>query len=130
VLDSLSVVAQAVVRPSGKRDSEIQWLYVDYRPTSDWSFKLGRQRIPFYQYSEIIDVGFAYPWISLPQEVYNPFLFNDYDGLLASYEFSSEQFFGSIDAYYGGYQGDVFLGPYTYETDVNNLVGLAANVQI
>ena len=130
ISSSVSLVAQAILRPSAARDSEVQWLYLDYRPTNDLSFKVGRQRIPFYQYSEIIDVGFAYPWISLPQEVYMPYLFNDYDGLLGSYEFSTSKIFGSIDAYYGIYNDEVIIGTDSFEADVTNLTGLVANVQL
>ncbi len=130
VSDSVSIVGQAILRANENQDSEIQWLYIDYRPTNALSFKFGRQRIPLYQYSEIIDVGFAYPWISLPQEVYSPFIFNDYDGVLGSYEFSTPNLFGSVDAYYGIYDGDVSIGEQEVGADVSNLMGLSASVQV
>ena len=125
---SISLVGQAVLRTSDQRDSEIQWLYADYRPSNNLSFKLGRQRIPLFQYSEVIDVGFAYPWISLPVEVYNPFIFTDYDGLLASYEFSQSSFSGSIDAYYGIYDDEIEFGANEFDAKVSDLMGLVGQV--
>lgn len=128
--DSLSFVGQAVLRTSDEKDSEIQWLYADYRPTNNLSFKLGRQRIPLFQFSEVIDVGFAYPWITLPVEVYNPFIFTDYDGVLASYEFSRPFFSGNIDTYYGIFDDEIAFADNTVDAKVDDLMGLVAQVYV
>ncbi len=128
--DKLHVIAQAVLRASDDRDSELQWLYLDYRPTNGLSFKLGRQRIPLFQFSEAIDVGFAYPWISLPLVVYDSFLFTDYDGLLGTYEFSTHSFSGAIDAYYGEFNGEVNFTNRDFDIEVRDLAGITGSAYV
>ncbi|MFC4698861.1 hypothetical protein ACFO4O_01630 [Glaciecola siphonariae] len=128
VSDAFHIVGQAVVRANDEKGSDIQWLYADYRPSNNLSFKLGRQRIPIFQFSEVIDVGFAYPWITLPLEIYNPFIFSEYDGLLASYEFSQRKFSGSFDAYYGVYDDEIVFGRRKVDAKVDDLMGVVGQV--
>jgi len=48
----------------------MQWFFITYRPTERLAFRVGRQINPIYLYSEQIDVGYIYPWVRLPTEVY------------------------------------------------------------
>jgi hypothetical protein len=105
--DKISLVAQAIVHGSKAKDNGIQWLYLDYQPISNLSLKLGRQRLPVFNYSDVIDVGFAYSWITPPTQVYTTYFFSEIDGLLAQYDFSRTSFSGSIAAYWGQFDGDI-----------------------
>ena len=64
--DSLAFTGQLIGHTDKERDSGIEWLYLTYTPTKKLKFKLGRQRTPFLNYSDVIDVGYAYPWATLP----------------------------------------------------------------
>ena len=35
--------------------------YLTWRPSSNWNFKAGKMRTPFYLHSDTIDVGYTYP---------------------------------------------------------------------
>ena len=69
--DELSVTGQVVGFTDDQRNSGLEWLYISYSPSNALQIKLGRQRIPFFNYSDSLDVGFAYPWLTLPQQFYD-----------------------------------------------------------
>jgi hypothetical protein len=46
----------------------------------------------FLNCGDIIDIGFAYPWITTPQQVYTTYVFSSFDGVLVSYEFVDKEF--------------------------------------
>ncbi|WP_395342002.1 hypothetical protein PN836_020615 [Ningiella sp. W23] len=124
ISDSLSIVAQGLLHSSELRDSGLQWLYLDYSPSRSFSLKLGRQRIPFFQYSDVIDVGFAYPQVTLPVAMYSDFLFTEFDGLLGRYNFGTSYFSGYAEAYYGGYEGNINIFSQDISADVTNVGGV------
>ncbi|GGF73656.1 porin [Alteromonas lipolytica] len=127
LLDNLTVTAQLLAHSSNERDSGLEWLYVSYAPSPLWQVKAGRMRTPFYQYSDVIDVGFAYPWISPPQQLYSAFLFNQYDGVSLIRRFSFGDFSASVEGYYGVFDGDTTFQERSYPTDINNLAGIVFN---
>lgn len=67
--DNLSFIAQAITRGVEPKP-ELSWAFLDYQLNDAWSVSLGRKRLPMYYYSEFQDVGFAYPWITPPGELY------------------------------------------------------------
>jgi len=49
---------------------DMQWAYVGYAINDDLNLRAGRVKGPFYMVSEYQEIGYAYPWIAPPQEVY------------------------------------------------------------
>lgn len=126
--DNISFVGQAIGYSANNSDSGIQWLYLNYQATNNWSFKLGRQRIPFFTYSDVVDVGFAYPWISPPTQVYTNYVFSDFDGLSSRYDFVNKSISGAVTAYYGVFEGDIFVSNQKRPTDVKYIAGIATEL--
>lgn len=126
--DKVSLVAQAIAHSGDSRDSGIQWLYLDYTPTQNLAFKLGRQRLPFFNYSDVIDVGFAYPWITPPTQVYTTYVFSEFDGILSRYDFASKSVSGSVGAYLGTFDGDIRVSGQLLPVTVDYVVGLLASI--
>ena len=79
ITDHLSLSGQLLAHASSQRESGVEWLYLNYEPSANWRFKIGKLRTPFFRYSDVLDVGFTYPWISAPQQVYSGFLFSNYE---------------------------------------------------
>lgn len=102
--EKLKATMQIIARGEDSYDPVVEWAYMTYSVTDDLQVSAGRIRIPFYRYSDFIDVGYAYNWLSVPQTVYG-FDFPGYDGLSAVY---SKQF-GSWDStfqlIYGQFEG-------------------------
>ena len=80
-------------------------------------------------YSETIDVGFTYPWISLPQQVYRAFLFPNFEGLHAQYEYMGTEVSIGLEAYAGGIETDFVANGQLLETDIDNLQGVVGTLE-
>jgi hypothetical protein len=90
----------------------IQWAYFNYRINENWEVHVGRQRIPMYYYSQFQDVGFAYPWIDPPPELYG-WEATNYDGASLRYTNS----FGNLNLTTSVFNGIEKLGhSYFYQT--------------
>lgn len=82
------------------------WAYVTYQPKSNFYWQLGRVRVPLYLYSENISVGYTYPWISPPNEVYTV-PYNSIDGVNLVYSATV----GDVDLEFQAYSGGVQFEP-------------------
>lgn len=128
VNSKLSISGQLLAHSASDRESGLEWLYVNYEPSANWRFKLGKLRTPFFHYSDVIDVGFAYPWITAPQQVYSGFLFSNYEGATATYLRSYENFNFEVEAYYGVYSGSFTRAGQETPFDVDEIKGLIFSV--
>ena len=62
-------------------DPEFQWIYLNLNLMNHLDARVGRIRIPLFAYSDYLDVGYAYPWISPPSMVYNDGPFRTVEGI-------------------------------------------------
>lgn len=69
--DDLSLTTQFVSRGLELHDTITEWAYIGYHATQFDLIQAGRFRFPYYLLSETLEVGFAYPWVRPPIEVYN-----------------------------------------------------------
>ena len=70
--DDLDVVGQFIYRKQDENDlgAVTQLAFAKYRVTPKFDIRLGRKAIDVFHYSDVRDVGIAYPWVVLPNEVY------------------------------------------------------------
>jgi hypothetical protein len=80
-------------------------------------------RSPFFQYSDVIDVGLAYPWISPPGQVYKEYMFSSFEGAKATYHFADERLAYSLEGYWGQFDSVLTLNGYQFPTTVDDLKG-------
>lgn len=128
ISNKLSLTAQVIGHSGKERDSGVEWLYFTYEPNRFSQIKLGRQRTPFFNYSDVIDVGFAYPWITLPQQVYSSVFFSTFDGVLGSYEWNYQGVILNVEAFWGSFNGDVVSSGAEIQANINDLQGAIFNV--
>lgn len=69
VSEQVSAVAQLVLRGADPQP-RVQWAYASYAPSNSLEVQAGRKRIPLYYYSDVQDIGAAYPWVGVPPELY------------------------------------------------------------
>lgn len=124
VNDSTTVTGQLVSRGSDDYKTEAAWAFVTYAATDDLDLRMGRLRIPFFYYSDFLEVGYAYNWVRPPEEVYR-IGFSSFDGMDLTQRFSSGSFDGSVQVYYGRYQGNLKIAGNDLDTDLRNLTGIA-----
>ncbi len=66
----VSITGQLVSRASRNGKVDLEWLYANLGLTDNLTLQIGRKRLPLFYYSEVQDVGFSYPWTSLPPGQY------------------------------------------------------------
>ena len=98
--NGFGVTAQIVSRGSDDWDPTFEWAYVSYDATDNLRLLAGRQRAPFYMYSDFLDVSYAYSWITPPAGVYD-LIFDTFDGLGAIYNTSFGEFDTTFQFLYG-----------------------------
>ena len=69
--DGLTATAQIISKGSNDWVPETEWAYISYDVSDQVRIIAGKQRSPYYMYSEFVDVGYAYHWISPPEGVYS-----------------------------------------------------------
>ncbi len=104
VSEKISATAQLIARSEKDYEVTAEWAYLTWQATDNGKVRAGRLRTPLYMYSDYLDVGYSYPWISAPNEVYY-LPFNNVDGIdyyvtaaLGSFDTSFQAYFGSFDS--------------------------------
>ena len=122
--NQFSVSAQGILHSGPDRDSGLDWLYLTYQPSSSWQFNLGRLRIPVLKYSDVADVGFSYPWLNAPEQVYSRRLFySGYEGLNIRHKTQIKNVGFEIEGYWGDFDGELFSGQQAFDVDINGIYG-------
>ena len=93
-------VVQIIGRGNDKFDADISWAFLHYKLQPRLSLRAGRLRVPFFINSEYLEVGYTYPWVRPPQEVYST-SFNDYEGFDVNYEIIRDPWRLLLQGYYG-----------------------------
>ncbi|QTH70667.1 hypothetical protein [Pseudoalteromonas xiamenensis] len=70
VTDGLVFTGQLVAKGADDFKPDIDWLYLTYNINDDWYVMAGRRNLPMYYFSEYMEVGYAYPWIRPPANLY------------------------------------------------------------
>ncbi|MBL4799945.1 MAG: hypothetical protein JKY50_21310 [Oleispira sp.] len=127
VNDSTTVTGQLVSRGIDDFKTEAAWAFISFEATESTTLRMGRLRVPFFYYSEFLEVGYAYNWVRLPNDIYG-IPFSSFDGADLVQNFS----LGSVDGYvqinYGRQNNDLTLFQDTYTADIKNLAGISLNL--
>lgn len=94
--EKLSATAQVMAKGREDYQTKFAWAYLKYDINAEWSVKIGRSRAPFYMYSDFLDVGYAYHWITPPDSVYSATSgFDAADGINLNYKTSWGNWFSN-----------------------------------
>ncbi|MGE4348648.1 MAG: hypothetical protein AB7D28_02645 [Candidatus Berkiella sp.] len=79
--ESFSATGQLVV--AGKRDWDVHATraFFKYSPTDNWHWKMGRVPVDYLIHSEDVFESNKYPWITLPESLYDMIPFHYLDGV-------------------------------------------------
>jgi len=125
--EGLSVTAQILARGEDDWSTNFEWAYVAYDVNDNLRILAGRQRVPFYMFSDFLDVSYAYAWISPPAGVYSV-AFDTFDGLGALYNGSIGEFDTTLHVIYGGNNSEITVAGEDVTPDFNDLVGASFTV--
>lgn len=123
--NGLGVTVQLTAKGNDDWDPEFKWAFVSYDVNDNLRLLAGRQRAPFYMYSDFLDVSYAYPWISPPKGVYD-LIFDTFDGLGAVYNTTLGDVDASFHGIYGRNTDEIYELGQTATPDINGMTGLAS----
>lgn len=109
IADKLTATAQIVARGNDDYSAEFEWAYVSYEASDNSVLTAGRFRLPVFRYSDSLDVGYSYHWITAPKTVYDV-VFNNLNGVRYDYSNYSGDFEYLLQLSYGNYEDDVAGG--------------------
>lgn len=131
ISDRLSATGQLVARGVEDYDVVLEWGFLTYQATDELQLRAGRLRAPFFSFSDYLEVGYAYPFIRPPSEVYGNIPFSGVDGVDFVYTRLVAGWDASLQGYYGRFRNDIPLPGSTEreDTDIEDLGGvvLSAN---
>jgi hypothetical protein len=121
----LDLTVQSVVRknPTGSYDPRITWAFVSYQATPELLLRIGRTRLPFFMYSDSLNLNYANPWIRPPVEVYSLNPLSDIDGADALYR----RQFADTDVELHAYTGSSAMNIRGGSANLDKIRGLKAS---
>jgi len=125
ISDKVTATGQFIARSSNTYAVNSEWAYLTYQVSDSSKIRAGRLRTPFYMYSDFLDVGYAYSWISPPREVYY-LPFNNIDGVDFYTSASLGSFDTTLQAYFGSFDDELELGGSIAQAKTRNQMGIAA----
>ena len=66
-----------------------RWAYISYEFSPEFTMRMGRMNFPGALYSDVQEVGFSYPWIRNPVEVYTVMPITSHSGMDVFYQFTA-----------------------------------------
>nr|WP_283786352.1 porin [Bermanella sp. WJH001]MDJ1536937.1 porin [Bermanella sp. WJH001] len=123
--DGMRFVGQTVARGDSANGFVLayDWAYFDFNVGDSGKLKVGRLRIPFYKYSDYLDVGYAYHWVTPPKSMYT-LSFSNMDGIGYQQNFNTGGMDHSVNAVLGRYQGTLQIGGVPSPGNLENLVAV------
>ena len=108
--DEFGATVQFKVAPYADRDNKytasVSWAFGSWRPTNDWLIRVGKQRTPYYLYSQSLDVGASYDFARLPIEMYSISASDNFIGLAIGHTWHVGDWETSLDGYGGYFQSN------------------------
>ncbi|WP_309044627.1 hypothetical protein [Marinobacter sediminicola] len=120
VTEKSQAVLQLVGRGADDWEPQIEWAYLSHRPTNNLQLRAGKMRIPFFMYSDSLEVGYSQPWARPPQSVYGPIAITSYVGADATYNFNFDDSSLTVNAFTGFTDEDGTTG----EVQLRNIGGV------
>jgi len=115
----LSAVVQVIseYKYDGSYRPHLEWANIKYQFTPDFSVRIGRTLLPAFLNSETRKVGYTYPWVRPPSEVYRIAPLTSIDGMDVSYRLHFGELTNTIRMNVGSNETKLVNNNATAETD-------------
>ena len=126
-----SVTAQEVARRRGSEDFELgtEWLYLQYSPTPDWQFRVGRVVLATFLLSDSREVGYAATWFRAPNEIYGSDPFNSLDGGQVLWRHNLGPAVLKLQSSYGNTKASIQFNGQTFSGETNYVFNASASIE-
>ncbi|UTW48396.1 porin [Bacterioplanoides sp. SCSIO 12839] len=115
---------QAMARAENDYAVETTLAFLSHSLSDSTELRAGRLRVPFFYYSEFLDVGYAYNWVSPPTDVY-AIPFDDYDGIDITHRFAIGNNDAQVQINSGRRHKDLNLFGESYEAELDKIQGMS-----
>ncbi len=130
ITDTLGVTVQATAKAQQDEwKANLEWAYLSLQANDRLMLRAGRLRSPVYMYSESLDIGYSYPWLRLPDEVYSQVQVANYEGVDAVYTMPLS--YGSVTFQLAGGQAknrDYYAYDEQFDIDYGKLFGASVSL--
>ena len=130
ITDTLGVTVQATAKAQQDEwKANLEWAYLSLQANDRLMLRAGRLRSPVYMYSESLDIGYSYPWLRLPDEVYSQVQVANYEGVDAVYTVPLS--YGSVTFQVAGGQAknrDYYAYDEQFDIDYGKLFGASVSL--
>jgi hypothetical protein len=130
ITDTLGVTVQGTAKAQQDEwKANLEWAYLSLQANDQLMLRAGRLRSPVYMYSESLDVGYSYPWLRLPDEVYSQVQVTNYEGVDAVYTVPLS--YGSVTFQIAGGQAknrDYYAYDEQFDIDYGKLFGASVSL--
>ena len=112
VNSKVDVTGQLLSRArEGNYAMKANWAFVTYHLANPLAIRAGKLKLTTFLISDYLEVGYAYPWIRPPQEVYYSNPISTMNGMDMLYRVNFGRFSMLIQPYYGASSGEQALVP-------------------
>ncbi|MEA3370689.1 MAG: hypothetical protein U9Q40_05060 [Campylobacterota bacterium] len=119
IADNMSATVQLVAQKQEVGDDiRMEWGFVSYDATDEVRILAGRIRPALFLYSDYLDVGYAYNWVTPPSEVYDQVNITNLDGASVAYNLELDDNTLSTTVY-GGNSSDKKVNPNNAASPLN-----------
>lgn len=113
-------------RYNGSYKPVVEWVNVKYQATPDLSLRVGRIALPIFLAADYRKIGYAYPWVRTPVEVYGGIPITNSDGADATYRWKT----GGVKHVTQAFFGHTFIHlTDTTSVQARNITGLTHSME-
>lgn len=125
VNEDTDFVVQVTADAVSNWDTSFEWAFFRYKLMPNVSVRAGRMRTPGYMLSDYVKIGYAYPWIAPPSEVYDQGADISMDGMDLIYKsslsddwsFYVRPYIGAIDDNSGAVTNDLMGAEFNFSSE-------------
>lgn len=112
VNQQVSVTGQLLARASEENyNMKADWAFVTYQASQPLAVRGGKLKLSTFLISDYIEVGYAYPWVRPPQEIYTANPISTINGIDALVRFELGPLDFLFQPFFGGSRGEQALVP-------------------
>ena len=123
--DSLSISGQLIISGEEDYDPKISWAYLTYEVNPFWKVRAGKLKTSFFMFSDIIDVGYTYPWIRPPIQTYSFIRYKSFGGIDSLYQHTFGDWNGLVQVYAGRINDSISFSYGSVDRSVDEMAGIS-----
>lgn len=125
---AFSATVQGIVREAedGDPEPQLEWGFFRWLASDNITLRLGRMSLPVYALSDYREVGYAYPWLRPPEDVYSQIPLRRFDGADLTIDFEWKRTFIRWQLFAGQAREKIFED---LEPDTRNSLGASLVVE-